>query len=76
MWDFDGDYYDLSMFFVEDDGKSENAKANVMRSRYYAVSPNKVAVLMKEAGFSDVERIDGPYYQPVLIGKKCSIRSY
>ena len=32
VWDFDGDQYDLSMYFVEDDLSSGTTKTHVMRS--------------------------------------------
>jgi hypothetical protein len=42
----------------------------MMRSRYYAISPNKLLTLMEEAGFAAVKRLDDGFYQPVLIGTK------
>jgi SAM-dependent methyltransferase len=70
VWDFVGDIYDLAMYFVEDDGKSETAPAHVFRARYYAISPNRLLGLMEEVGFTRVEWIDARYYQPVLIGTR------
>jgi len=70
VWDFDGDQYDLSMYFVEDDLRTSKAKTHVMRSRYYAVSPKSVLALMQEAGFIHVERLDGVFFQPVLVGTR------
>jgi len=70
VWDFTGDIYDLAMYFVEDDGKSEISRAHVFRARYYAISPNHLLRLMQDAGFTQVERLDAGYYQPVLIGTR------
>jgi SAM-dependent methyltransferase len=70
VWDFTGDIYDLAMYFVEDDGKSEIAPARVFRARYYAISPNRLLQLMENAGFTRVERLDAGFYQPVLIGTR------
>jgi hypothetical protein len=42
----------------------------MMRSRYYAISPNKLLTLMEEAGFAAVKRLDDGFYQPVLVGTK------
>jgi SAM-dependent methyltransferase len=70
VWDFDYEHYDLSFFFVEEDLSTREVTTHVMRSRYYAVSTSKLTALMREAGFEDVRRLDGVFYQPVLIGTR------
>ena len=72
VWDWEDDQYDLTMYFVEDDRSSKAIQTQVMRSRYYAISPNKVLTLMEEAGFAAVNRLDDVFYQPVVIGTKRS----
>ena len=68
IWDFtDADQYDLAMYFIED---TDEPKAHVGRSKYYAVSPNRVRELMCDVGFNGVRRLDDVFYQPVLIGTK------
>jgi len=69
VWDFDGDIYNLSMYFVADDGEAE-CITRVMRSRYYAVGVGKLMALLEQAGFVDVERLDRRFFQPVIVGKK------
>jgi hypothetical protein len=69
VWEFDGEQYDLAMYFVEDRGGSHGS-VRVMRSRYYAIGTGKLMALMEQAGFREVQRIDNAYYQPVLLGKK------
>ncbi len=64
---FDGDYYDVSMYFVEE---TDPPTLHVGRSRYYAVSLERVMELMGEAGFVDVQRFDDVFYQPVLVGTR------
>ena len=68
-WDCHDDLYDVSMYFVEDDGGLE-CTTHVMRSTYYAVHVSKLLELMAEAGFSDVRRIDDSFFQPVIVGTK------
>ena len=70
IWDFEGEQYALSMYFIEDDKASGTAKTRVMRSRYYAISPGRLLALMEQAGFDDVKRLDGVFFQPVLVGTK------
>ncbi|HZW31396.1 MAG TPA: hypothetical protein VFF52_11850 [Isosphaeraceae bacterium] len=71
VWDFDGPCYDLAMSFVEDQG-GPSCSARVVRSRYYAVGTGTLLALLERAGFRDVQRLDGRFYQPVLLGKRGS----
>ncbi len=69
-WDFDGDFYDISMYIVEDTGQG-TAKTTVIRGgRYYCVSLAKLEKLMQEAGFKRVITLKERYYQPLLLGLK------
>lgn len=70
VWDFDGDHYDLSFFVVEEELGSGQVKTHVMRSRYYAVSVERLCELMRQAGFERVRRIDDAFYQPILVGTR------
>jgi hypothetical protein len=70
VWDFDGPLYDLSMYFVEDDGQADVSRTQIMRTRYYAISPSRLLELMSEAGFVDTQRLDERFYQPVLVGTR------
>jgi len=70
VWDFEGDCYDLSLFVVEENTTSGAVQTHVMRSRYRAVTTDRLCELMREAGFQDVRRIDGAFYQPVLVGTR------
>jgi len=69
VWEFCGAIYDLSMYFVEDKGGPE-CSARVLRTKYYAVGADRLASLMTEAGFADVRRLDGRFFQPVLVGRR------
>ena len=69
VWEFRGPVYDLAMYFVADRGGSD-CTARVMRSQYYAVGTDKLMELMRQAGFVQVERIDGRFYQPILLGRR------
>jgi SAM-dependent methyltransferase len=69
VWEFDGPIYDLGMYFVEDRG-GPSCVTQVMRSRYYAVGTDKLLALLRQAEFRSAERLDGRFYQPVLLAKK------
>lgn len=70
VWDFVGPLYDLAMYFVEDDRASSTLTTHVMRTRYHAIGTDRLMDLMREGGFSAVERLDGRFYQPVLVGDR------
>jgi SAM-dependent methyltransferase len=70
VWDFDGSLYDLTMYFVEDDGRADVGRTQIMRTRYYAISPGRLLQLMTQAGFVDTQRLDDRFYQPVLVGTR------
>lgn len=70
VWDFEGEHYQLTMFFIEDDLVSKDVQIHTFRTIYYAVSTDKLLSLMKQAGFANTSRLDNSFYQPVLIGTK------
>jgi hypothetical protein len=57
------------MYFVVDDGGWQ-PQTRVMRSKYYAIGTDRLMELMRRAGFASVERLDGRFYQPVLVGSR------
>lgn len=69
VWEFHGDLYDLHMYLVEDKG-GEPCETRVMRSTYYAIGTDRLIDLMQEAGWTDVRRIDGRFFQPLIIGTR------
>lgn len=70
VWDFEGEIYDVSMCFIEEDHQSDTANTHLMRSRYYVISPNRLMQVMEAADYTSITRLDGQSFQPVLIGKK------
>jgi len=69
VWEWDGDQYDLSLYLTSEfpDGICET---RVLKSRYYAVSVERLIQLLSDAGFDDVQRRDGVIFQPVLLGRR------
>ena len=70
VWDFVGEVYDMAMYFVADDGVSGQLATHVFRTRYNAVGTDHLLALMRQAGFTSAERLDGRFYQPVLVGDR------
>lgn len=69
-WDFDGDFYDITMYIVEDTGQATAMTTVIRGGRYYCVSISKLEKLMKDAGFITVITLKNRFYQPLLIGLK------
>ncbi len=70
VWDFDGDLYDLAFFIVTEDLGSGAVSTRTFRSRYYAITTERLMRWMEMAGFGQVRRLDGVFFQPVLIGTR------
>jgi hypothetical protein len=70
VWDFEGDHYDLSFYIIDEDPVAGTAETHVFKSRYYAVSPVRILQLMEQAGYCEVRRVDGDFYQPILVGTR------
>lgn len=67
VWDPRPPLYDKTMYVVED--RAGDVRTHTMRATYYALSPRRLIELMREAGFADVRRIDGVFFQPLVIGR-------
>lgn len=69
VWEPSGKCYDVSMYLVEDQGGAES-RTHVFRTRYYPVPIARIVELMREVGFQGVERLDGRFFQPMIVGTK------
>jgi SAM-dependent methyltransferase len=68
VWSWRGPRYDLSFEFTPMDGAGD--PATIVKSSYLAIPVAGVAELMRAAGFRDVRRVDGRFFQPVLVGTR------
>ncbi len=69
VWDPHPPLYDVTIYFAEDRGEQE-CYAHSFRSTYYAVAVPSLMELMQQAGFDDVRRLDGRFFQPMIVGTK------
>ncbi len=70
VWDFNGNYYEMTTYLVDDAGKPE-AKTQVLRGgKYYCVEIPTLERLFQEAGFREVTPLRDRFFQPLLIAKK------
>lgn len=66
-WEWDGDQYDVRMYLTSESAAGE-CTTRVLKSRYYAVTVDRLIELMREAGFAGVQRRDDVLFQPVIFG--------
>jgi len=71
VWTWNGPRYDLSFEFTPAEG--EGAEAIILKTSYLAIPVEHVAALMRSVGFAHVGRIDGRFFQPVLVGTRPAV---
>jgi glycine/sarcosine N-methyltransferase len=71
-WEGEGDEYDLRLYLTEE-GPDGACATRVLRSRYYAVTIDRLLALLAEAGFVDGERVDGAFFQPLVIARRAPV---
>ena len=67
VWTWRGPRYDVSMQIAPLDA---GAAATVVTTSYLAIPVAQVVTFMRQAGFENVERIDGRFFQPVVAGTR------
>ena len=63
-------YKFIPFYIVEDDREADVQSVQVVRTRCYAIGIERLLELMRAAGFTDVQRLDCDFYQPVLVGTR------
>jgi len=69
IWRWHGAFYEVAFELVTRDGAKE-VVARTPPTTYFAIKTDRVAMLMEQAGFTRVRRIDGCLFQPVLVGAR------
>jgi len=69
VWTWHGARYDLAFEIAPLDGDASE-RATVLTTSYLAIAVAQVVTLMRQAGFDDVERIDGRFFQPIVAGTR------
>ena len=69
VWEWEAEHYDLSIYLTtdSDDGR---CTTEVLRSRYYAITIDRLTTLLSEARFVDVKRLDNVLFQPVIVARR------
>jgi SAM-dependent methyltransferase len=69
VWEWDGEQYDLSIYLTSE-GREGQCQTQVLRSRYYAVSIERLCSLLEDAAFVEIDRRDDVLFQPVIVARK------
>jgi SAM-dependent methyltransferase len=70
IWEFEGDYYDLTTYITEDRGQGL-AQTHVIRGgRYYCATTETLERLFRQAGFVEVRTLKDRFYQPLIVAQK------
>jgi len=68
IWTWRGPRYDLSFEFTPVD--APDVAATIVTTSYLAIPVEMVGGLMRSVGFENVRRVDGRFFQPVLVGTR------
>jgi len=69
VWEWDGEHYEIRMYLSTETAAGA-CTTQVLRSKYYAVSIEKLCELFADSGFVDVRRHDDVLFQPVITARK------
>jgi len=67
VWTWQGPRYDVSFEIAPQDGSE---RAIVLTTSCLAIPVARMEALMRQAGFHDVVRIDGRFFQPIVAGAR------
>ena len=67
VWTWHGPRYEFSLEIAPADA---DTGTTVLKSSYLAIPVDRVAGLMRAVGFEDVRRLDGRFFQPMLLGTR------
>ncbi len=70
IWTWRGPRYELALEMIP---LEDGPLLPTLKASYLAISLADVHALLREAGFRDVQRIDGRFFQPVLVGFKSPV---
>jgi SAM-dependent methyltransferase len=69
-WDFEGDFYQITTYIVEDMGGTI-AQTHILRGgKYYCVEIQALERLFLKAGFKSVETLRQRFFQPLIVARK------
>ena len=74
VWEWHGNWYDLRLYLTRETAEGV-CTTDVMVTRYYAITIERLMQLMTQAGFENVTRHDGLLFQPIIVGRKTASKA-
>jgi SAM-dependent methyltransferase len=71
VWEPRPPLYETTLYVMEDRPGAE-IHTRAMRATYYALPVARLVELMREAGFTQVWRMDGAFFQPLVVGRRAA----
>src|SRR5262249_43635054 len=68
--EWDGDFYDVAMYFIREARGPRPATVVAGSSRYYAVPIDRLVSLLEESAFAEIRRLGGVMYRPLLVARR------
>jgi SAM-dependent methyltransferase len=68
VWTWQGARYDMALEVQPLDGAE--APTTILNATYFSIAPARVAALMAAVGFTEVARLDGRFFLPLLVGTR------
>ena len=69
-WKFDGDFYDMTTYVIEDKGQPLANTHVIKGGRYYCISTDRLEHLLARVGFEKVVTLHDRFFQPLILGVK------
>ena len=70
IWNFEGDYYEIRTYIVEDQKNNEPKMTVVKGGKYFCVTIPVLEDLFKQAGFQQVTTLKEHFFQPLIVAEK------
>jgi SAM-dependent methyltransferase len=70
VWTFDGDFYEITTYVIEDTGKSQAVTQVIRGGKYFCVEIPTLVNLFRQAGFSEVMLVKDRFFQPIIVAIK------
>jgi 2-polyprenyl-3-methyl-5-hydroxy-6-metoxy-1,4-benzoquinol methylase len=70
VWDFEGDFYEITTFIVEQNDSGEIKTSVVKGGKYFCIETGELEYLFLQAGFKKVITLQDRFFQPLIVAKK------
>src|SRR5215467_2588852 len=67
--DWDGDFYDVAMYFIREGRGSKPPTVISGSTRYYAIPIDRLVSLLEQSSFIEIQRLDGVLYRPIVVAR-------